>query len=139
MDIPLDGMYPLKISSPTQYIAFSFCWCLSSRCFLFWCSTIYFLFFFHLFIFAFVSLAWGNIVTKVLLRLVSKSCLHVFFRSFMVSSLTFKSLFHFVFIFVCSLSRWSSFILRHVLVQFSNTICWLNCFFLLCIFLPQLL
>lgn len=97
-----------------------------------WCSTIYL--FLPLFPFA-----WGNIAIKVLLWLVSNSWLHVFFRSFMVSSLTFKSLIHFVFIFVCSMSRWSSFILRHVLVQFSNTICWLNCFFLLCIFLPQLL
>ena len=41
-------------------------------------------------------------------------------RSFIVSGLTFKSLIHFEFIFVYGVRRYSSFILLHVVVQFSQ-------------------
>ena len=44
---------------------------------------------------------------------------YVSFRSFIVSGLTFRSLIHFVFIFVCGVRKWSNFILLHVTVQFS--------------------
>ena len=55
----------------------------------------------HFFIFAFVSLAWGEISRKVLLRMMSKSVLLMFSsKGFMVSCLTFKSLIHFKLIFV---------------------------------------
>ena len=51
--------------------------------------------------FSFVSLAWGEIHKRILLRVTLKSLLPVFCsRSFMVSGLTFKSLIHFEFIFV---------------------------------------
>ena len=41
-------------------------------------------------------------------------------RIFMVSGLTFKSSIYFEFILVCGVRRWSSFILLHVYVQFSQ-------------------
>ena len=41
-------------------------------------------------------------------------------RSFIVSSLAFKSLIHFECIFVYGFRKWSSFILLHVAVQFSQ-------------------
>ena len=53
----------------------------------------------HLFIFAFVSFALGDISIKVLLRFMSKRVLPMFSsRSFMVSSLTFRFLIYFEFI-----------------------------------------
>ena len=55
----------------------------------------------HVFIFAFVSLARGDIPKKILLRPVSKNVLIMFSsRGFMVSGLAFKSLIHFEIIFV---------------------------------------
>ena len=54
----------------------------------------------HLFIFAFVSFALGDRSKKILLRFMSNSVLPIFSsRSFMVSSLAFKSLIYFEFIF----------------------------------------
>ena len=41
-------------------------------------------------------------------------------RSFIVSGLTFRSLIHFEFIFVCGVWKWSSFILLQVVDQFSQ-------------------
>ena len=54
----------------------------------------------HAFIFAFISLALGDESKKILLWFMSESVLHMFSsRTFMVSSLTFRSLIHFEFIF----------------------------------------
>ena len=41
-------------------------------------------------------------------------------KSFIVSGLTFRSLIHFEFIFVCGIKKCSNFILLHVAVQFSQ-------------------
>ena len=41
-------------------------------------------------------------------------------RNFIVSGLTFRSLIHFEFIFVCDVRKWSSFILLQVFDQFSQ-------------------
>ena len=41
-------------------------------------------------------------------------------KSFIVSGLTFRSLIHFEFIFVCAVKKCSNFILLHVAVQFSQ-------------------
>ena len=61
----------------------------------------------HLFIFSFVSIAWGDISDKILLRPMSEILLSMFSsRIFMVSSLTFKSLIHFNFILVCCVRKW---------------------------------
>ena len=80
-----------------------------------WCSSIYL--FFLLF-----PLPGEIYLIKKFLRAMSKICclcfLLVFF--FMVSGLTFKSLVHFEFIFVCGVRRWSSFIFLHISVQFSQ-------------------
>ena len=59
--------------------------------------------FIYFFFFSFVSLAWGDIFDKILLRAMSENLLPVFScRIFMVSGLTFKSLIHFEFILVCT-------------------------------------
>ena len=49
-----------------------------------------------------------------------KECSMFSFRSFIMSSLTFRSLIHFEFIFLYSVRKCSNFILFHVAVQFSQ-------------------
>ena len=52
---------------------------------------------------------------------ICQSVLPVFsFRSFILSSLTFKSLIHFEFIFVYGVRECSNFVILHVAVQFSQ-------------------
>ena len=48
-------------------------------------------------------------------------------KSFLVSDLTFSSLIHFKFIFVCGVRKCSNFILLHIAVQFLSTIYWRGC------------
>ena len=73
----------------------------------------------HLFILAVISFALGDGSKKTLLLFMSKSVLPMFSsRSFKVSSLTFRSLIHFEFIFVHGIRECSNFILLHVAVQF---------------------
>ena len=56
----------------------------------------------HLFIFAFISIALGDLPEKMLVRFMSENVLPMFSsRSFIVLCLIFKSLSHFEFIFVC--------------------------------------
>ena len=75
----------------------------------------------HLFIFVFTFTSLGSGSNKILLWFMSKNVLTMFFsRSFMVSSLIFKSLIHFEFIFVYGVREYSNFILLHVTVQFSQ-------------------
>ena len=91
----------------------------------------------HLFSFAFISFALGDKSKKILLWFMSKSVLPTFSsRSFMVSSLTFRSLIHFEFIFVYGVREHSDFILLHVAVQFSQHHLLKRLSFLHCIFLP---
>ena len=59
-------------------------------------------------------------------------------RSFMVSGLTFRSLIHFEFIFVCGVRRCSSFIFLQVVDQFSQHHLLKRLSFFHCIFLPPL-
>ena len=59
-------------------------------------------------------------------------------RSFIVSSLTFRSLIHFEFIFVYGVRKCSSFILLQVVDQFSQNYLLKRLSFLHCIFLPTL-
>ena len=73
----------------------------------------------HLFIFVFIFITLGGRSKKILLQFVSKSFLPMFFsKSFIVFGLTFRSLIHFEFIFLCGVRKYSSFILLHVAVQF---------------------
>ena len=68
----------------------------------------------HLFIFVFISITLGDGYN------LCQSVLHIFScRSFLVSRLSFKSLIHFEFIFVCSVREHSSFIF--LLSSFSGT------------------
>uniref|UniRef100_A0ABI7ZDC6 Uncharacterized protein n=1 Tax=Felis catus TaxID=9685 RepID=A0ABI7ZDC6_FELCA len=70
--------------------------------------------------FAFISLAFGEVLSKKL-QLKSKRLMPVFSsRVLMVSCLTFRSSIHLEFIFVYGVRKWSSFILLHVAVQFSQ-------------------
>ena len=75
----------------------------------------------HLFIFSFVSLAWEIYLIKYCYEQCLRfCCLCILLQFFMVWGLTFKFLIHFEFILVCSIRRWSSFIVMHVSVQFSQ-------------------
>ena len=71
----------------------------------------------YCFIFVFIFITLGGGSKKILLRFMSKSVLPMFSsKSFIVSSLTFKSLIHFEFIFVYGVKECSNFILLHVAV-----------------------
>ena len=73
------------------------------------------------FIFAFVSLASRDVLSKKLLWPRSKRFLPAFSsRTLMASCLAFRSFIHFEFIFVYGIRKWSRFILLHVAVQFSQ-------------------
>ena len=61
-----------------------------------------------------------------------------FFKGFIVSSLTFRSLIHFEFIFVYGVRKCSNFILLHIAVQFSQHHLLKRTSLLHCIFLPPL-
>ena len=74
----------------------------------------------HLFILSFMSLALGEMSVRMLLRGMSEIFLPMFSsRTFMVLRLIFQSFIYLEFIFVYGVS-WSSFILLHVAVQFSQ-------------------
>ena len=73
------------------------------------------------FIFAFVSLASGDMLSKKLLKPRSKRFLPAFsLRILMASCHTFRSFIHFEFIVVSGVRKWSRLILLHVAVQFSQ-------------------
>ena len=75
----------------------------------------------QLFTFIFISIPLGGESKRIFLWCMSKNVLSVFSsKSFIVSSLTFKSLIHFEFIFVFHVRKCSSFILLHAAVQFSH-------------------
>ena len=68
----------------------------------------------------------------------SSSVLPMFsLKSFIVSGLTFRSLIHFYFLFVCGVRKCSNFILIHVAAQFSQHL-FKRLSLLHCIFLPPL-
>ena len=74
-----------------------------------------------MFIFVFICITLGDGSEKILPQYMSKSVLPVFsFRSFILSSLTFKSLLHFEFIFEYGVRECSNFVILHVAVQFSQ-------------------
>ena len=60
------------------------------------------------------------------------------FKTFIVSGLTFRSLIHFKFIFVCGDRKYYNFILLHVAVQFSQHHLLNRMSFLHCVLLPPL-
>ena len=74
-----------------------------------------------LFVFAFISFTLEEVSKKILLQSMSKSVLPMFSSgSFIVSSLIFRSLTYFEFIFICDIRECSNFILLCAAVQFSQ-------------------
>ena len=83
--------------------------------------------------------ALGDISAKILVHGMSEILQSVFSaRTFMVSWLLFKSFIHFEFILVYGVSWWSSFIVLHVPVQFSQHHLLKRLFLLHCILMPSL-
>ena len=78
------------------------------------------LFRFHLFIFAFISIAFGDRSEKKYLYGLCQKMFCLYSRSFMVSCLTFKSLSHFEYIFVDGARVCCGFFDLHAAVQFSQ-------------------
>ena len=91
---------------------------------------------FHLFIFVFISITLCGGSKKMLLIMSKSVLLYALFKSFIVFSLTFKSLIHLEFIFVCGVRKCSTLILLHVALQFSLKHLLKRLSFLHCIFLP---
>ena len=93
----------------------------------------------HLFIFILIFITLAGGLKMILLLFMSKSVLPMFSsKSFIVSSLTFRSLIHFEFIFVYGVRECSNLILLHVAVQFSQHHLLKRLSFLHCIFSPPL-
>ena len=93
----------------------------------------------HLPIFVFIFITLGAGSKEILLQFMSKSVQPMFSsKSFIVPSLTFKSLIDFEFIFVYRVREYSNFILFHVAVQFSQHHLLKRLSFLHCISLPPL-
>ena len=75
----------------------------------------------HLFIFAINSVTLEEGSKKILLRFMSKSVLPMFSSmTFIISSLTFRSLIHLGFILVHNVRECSNFIILHIAVPFSH-------------------
>ena len=74
----------------------------------------------HLFVFAFISFTLGDRSKKTLLRFMSRSVLTMFSSRNFVSSLIFRSLIYYEFIFVYIVRKCYNFILSHVAVYFSQ-------------------
>ena len=69
-------------------------------------------------VFIFITIGGG--LKMILLWFISKGVLPMFSsKSFVISSLTFRSLIHFEFIFVHSVRKYFNFIILHVALQFS--------------------
>ena len=93
--------------------------------------------FVYFFVFIFITLGGGS--KKILLQFMSKNVLPMSSsKSFIVSSLTFRSLIHFEFIFVYGVRDCSSLIFLHVAVQFSQHHLLKRLSFLHCVFSPPL-
>ena len=97
---------------------------------------------FHLFIFGFISIIQRDEWKKKLLWFLWEHVLPMFpSRSFIVSSLTFRSLIHFELIFVSRVNKWSNFIFfffLQVAVQFSQHHLLKRLSFQHCVVLPPL-
>ena len=92
-----------------------------------------------LFISVFISITLGDWSKNILLWFVSENVLPMFSsKSFILSSLTYRSWIHFEFIFVYGVKECSNFILLHVAVQFSQHHLLKRLSFLHCVFSPPL-
>uniref|UniRef100_A0ABI7W4C6 Uncharacterized protein n=1 Tax=Felis catus TaxID=9685 RepID=A0ABI7W4C6_FELCA len=110
-----------KYLFPFRWLPFSFVGCLLVLLVVSFAVQKLFIFIRSQFIFAFNSLAFGDVSSKRLLWLRSERSFPAFSsRVLMVSCLTFRSFIHFEFIFVNGVRKWSSFNILHVAVQFSQ-------------------
>ena len=92
-----------------------------------------------MFIFVFIFTILGDGLEKILLQFMSQNVLSIFSsKSFIVSSLTFRSLIHFELTFVYGIRECSNFILLHGAVQLSQHHLLKRLSFLHCIVLPSL-
>ena len=93
----------------------------------------------HLFIFVFIVITLGGGSEKTLLWFMLESVWPMFsFKSFIVTSLTFRSLIHFEFIFAYGVKECSNLILLCVAIQFSQDYLLMKMSFLHFILLPPL-
>ena len=93
----------------------------------------------HLFICVFIFITLGGGSKKILLQFMPGCVLPIFSsKSFIVSSLTFRPLIHFEFIFVYGVRECSNFILLRVALHFSQHHLLKRLSFLHCIFLSPL-
>ena len=92
-----------------------------------------------MFIFVFIVNTLRGGSEKMLLSFMSEGVWPIFSsKSFMVYGLTFRSLIHLEFIFVCGVRKCSNFILLHVAFQFCQHHLLKGLSFLHCVFLPPL-
>ena len=73
----------------------------------------------HLFVFVFIFIILGGGSKKIAVIYVKEHSV-CFPLTVLVSGLTFRSLIHFKFTIVCSIRECSSFIILHVVIQFSQ-------------------
>lgn len=117
LDINIFGYVICKYPLPFIRWPFLLCWwfLLPCKSFLVQFSPIWFNFHFLFF----VSFAWW--IQKILLRLMSKCILSVFYsRSFKISGLTLKCRIHTEFFFLYDVKKWCSFNPLHIAIQFSQ-------------------
>ena len=99
----------------------------------------FFFFILHFFIFVFIFFTLRSGLEKIFLWFMSESVLPMFFSNvFIVLSLTFRSLIHLEFIFMCGVRDCSDFIFLQETVQFSQHHSLKKLSFLHCIFLSLL-
>jgi len=88
------------------------------------------------FIFVFIFITLGDRSEEIFLQFMSETVLPMFSsKSFILPGLTFRSLIHFEFIFMCGIRECSSFILLYGADQFSQNHLWKRMSFLHYIFL----
>ena len=94
----------------------------------------------NLFVFAFIFFTIGDKFKSIAVIYVKKCspCVKACSRNFIVFCITFKSLIHFEFVFVCGVRKCSSFIVLQMVDQFSQHHLLKRLSFLHCIFLPPL-
>ena len=131
---------PLLFAPFANILFHSVCWLFIFLIFFLPCAKLFSLIGSHVFIFAFISFALREWSKKILPSFMSENVLLMFYStSFMISSLIFRSLNNFGFIFVCGMWEWPNYIGIHIAIQIFQHRLLKRLSFLDCIFLPPLL